>query len=136
MLFRGVQCSKCFEFGRIRGKNPQLCSFTGLSCPFWLNRTHTLIFQNKPCFLTHQLFGITHLESMFRLRRNQVCTNRNWESSQRKILRKNAGLFIKIYFFSRCFSHIFAIANQLAGFLHKTSLLLPHLSCNVEFELS
>ena len=53
---------------------------------------------------------------MFHLRRNQVCTNRNWKPSQREILCKDAGRFIKIFFFSRCFFHIFAIANQLAGF--------------------
>ena len=62
------------------------------------------------------MFGITHLEPMFRLRRSQVCTSRNWKLSQREILSKDAGPFIKIFFFSRCFSHIFAIANQLAGF--------------------
>ena len=62
------------------------------------------------------MFGITHLESMFRLRRNQVCTSRNWKPSQREILSKDAGPFIKIFFFSRCFSYIFAITNQLACF--------------------
>ena len=53
---------------------------------------------------------------MFRLRRNQVCTSRNWKPSQREILSKDAGPFIKIFFFSKCFSHIFAIASQLVGF--------------------
>ena len=75
--------------------------------PFW---------SNPLIFLPNYLFGIIHLESMFRLRRNQICTSRNGKSSQREILSKDAGLFIKIFFFSRCFSHIFAIANQLAGF--------------------
>ena len=31
-------------------------------------------------------------------------------------LKKDAGPSIKFCFFSRCFSHIFAVANQLAGF--------------------
>ena len=53
---------------------------------------------------------------MSRLRRNQVCTSRNWKPTQREILSKDAGPFIKTFSFSRCFSHIFAIANQLAGF--------------------
>ena len=53
---------------------------------------------------------------MSRLRRSQVCTSRNWKPTQREILSKDAGPFIKIFSFSRCFSHIFAIANQLAGF--------------------
>ena len=32
-FFGGVQRSKCPEFGKMAGKNPQLCPFTGLSCP-------------------------------------------------------------------------------------------------------
>ena len=56
-----------------------------------------------------------HLESMFRLRRNQVCTSRNQKRSQREIS-KDAGSFFIISFFSRYFSHIFAIAKQLTGF--------------------
>ena len=47
---QGLQRSKCPEFGKRRGKNPQLCPFTGLSCPFLVIRTHALIFQNKPWF--------------------------------------------------------------------------------------
>ena len=62
------------------------------------------------------LFAITNLRSMFRLRRNQVCTSRNWKSSQREILSKGAGPFLKISFFSRCFSHMFATGKQLPGF--------------------
>ena len=31
---------------------------------------------------------------MFRLRRNQVCTSRNWKPSQREILSKDAGPFL------------------------------------------
>ena len=62
------------------------------------------------------MFGITHLESMFRLRRNQDCTSRNWKPSQREILSKDAGPFIKTFSFFRCFSYIFLIVNQLAGF--------------------
>ena len=62
------------------------------------------------------MFAITHLESMFRLRRNQVCTSRNWKPPQREILSKDAGPFLKISFFSWCFSHIFAIEKQLPGF--------------------
>ena len=53
---------------------------------------------------------------MFHLRRNQACTSRNWKPCQREILNKDAGPFIRMFLFSRCFSHIFAIANQLAGF--------------------
>ena len=34
MPFRGVQHSKCPKFAKIRGANPKLCPFTGLSCPF------------------------------------------------------------------------------------------------------
>ena len=48
--------------------------------------------------------------------KKQVWTSRNWKPSQRKILSKDAGLFHKISFFSKCFSHIFTIANQLPGF--------------------
>ena len=33
-----------------------------------------------------------------------------------KILSKDSGPFLKIPFFFSCFSHIFAIANQLPGF--------------------
>ena len=62
------------------------------------------------------MFGITHLESMFCLQRNQVCTSRNWKPSQREIISKDAGPFLKFSFFIRCFSHIFAIANKLPGF--------------------
>ena len=58
---------------------------------------------------------LTHLEWKFRLRKNQVYTNRNWKLSQSNIISKEAGPFLKISFF-RCFSHIFAIANQLPGF--------------------
>ena len=111
---------------------------------------------------------------MFHLRRNQVCTSRNWKPSQRQILSKDTGPFIQANFFSRCFYHIFAITNQLACFsiswlarveeffnvyicfkyyiyilnvnmyvstrdylfkYIKISFLLPHLFCNVEYEL-
>ena len=34
MLFRGCSVLKCPEFGKMRGKNPQLCPLTGLSYPF------------------------------------------------------------------------------------------------------
>ena len=30
----GVKRSKCSKFAKARGKNPKLCPFTGLSCPF------------------------------------------------------------------------------------------------------
>ena len=33
-VFKGVQRSKCLKFEKIRGKNTQLCAFTGLSCLF------------------------------------------------------------------------------------------------------
>ena len=65
------------------------------------------------------MFGITCLELMFRLRRNQVCTSRNWKLSQREVLSKDLGLFLKISLFLILFffvSHIFAIAKQLPGF--------------------
>ena len=61
-------------------------------------------------------FGITHWESLFRLRKNQVYTSRNWKPSQREILSKDAGSFLKISFFSRYFSHIFFRAKHLVGF--------------------
>ena len=45
MLFwRRVQRSKCPEFGKMTGKNPQLCPFTGLSCPFFGYSTHMPLF--------------------------------------------------------------------------------------------
>ena len=103
-----------------------------------------------------------------------ICTSRNWKLSQSQILSKNADTFFKICLLFRCYSHIFAVANQLPGFsngrlanvkdffnaniffkcklninvsindysfkyvcsiLFKTSFLLPHLFCNVDFEL-
>ena len=103
---------------------------------------------------------------MFHLQRNQVHTSRNWKPSQREVLSKDAGPFTKMFFFSRCFSYIFARANQLAGFsisrlasvedffsvyiyflyvnvyvsindyLFKYIYLVYHLFCNVEFEFS
>ena len=35
-MFRGVQCYKCPKFEKKCGKNPQVCPFTGLFCPFWV----------------------------------------------------------------------------------------------------
>ena len=72
------------------------------------------LLSNLSIFLNHWLFGITHLESMFHLRRNQVCLSKNWQRSQRQVI-KDAGPFPKIPYF-RCFSYIFAIAKQLPGF--------------------
>ena len=72
------------------------------------------VWSNSLIFLIHWLFGITHLESMFCLRRSQVCPRRNWKRFQRQII-KDAGPFPKISFF-RCFTHIFAITKQLSGF--------------------
>ena len=60
------------------------------------------------------MFGITHLESMFRLRRNQISPNRNWKRSQREIS-KDASPFPK-NFFLQVLPHIFAITKQLPGF--------------------
>ena len=34
MSFREVYCSKCPKFGKKKGKNPQVCPFTGLSYAF------------------------------------------------------------------------------------------------------
>ena len=45
-----------------------------------------------------------------------ICTSRNWKLSQSQILSKDADTFLEISFFFRCYSHFFAIANQLAGF--------------------
>ena len=36
MPFRGVKHSKWPKFGKMRGKKPQLCPFTELSCPFFV----------------------------------------------------------------------------------------------------
>ena len=36
--------------------------------------------------------------------------------SQSEYLSRDGGSFIKIFFFFRCFSHIFTVANQLLGF--------------------
>ena len=44
-----------------------------------------------------------------------ICTRRNWKPSQSEILIKHVCPFLNLFFF-RCFSHIFAIANQLPGF--------------------
>ena len=119
--------------------------------------------------------GITHLESMIYLWTNKSLDLRKQKLklSQSLILSKNADTFLKISFFFRCYSHFFAIANQLPGFsisrlanvedffnvniffkcklninvsindhslylcsmLLKTSFLLPHLFCNVDFEI-
>ena len=64
------------------------------------------------------MFGITHLEPTIYLRRNQLvdCTSKNWKLYQSQILSKDAYTFLKISFFFRCYSHFFAIANQLPGF--------------------
>ena len=62
------------------------------------------------------MFGKTHLESIFRLWRNQVCASRNWKLSQRVILSEVTGPFLNIFLLSRYVSHIFAIINQLPGF--------------------
>ena len=43
MPFWGLQHSKCPEFGKMSGKNPQLCPFTGLSCLFGYT-THMPLF--------------------------------------------------------------------------------------------
>ena len=32
--FRGVEYSKCRKFGKMSGKDPQVCLFIGPSCPF------------------------------------------------------------------------------------------------------
>ena len=45
-----------------------------------------------------------------------ICTSRNWKLSQSQILSKNADTFFKICLLFRCYSHIFAVANQLPGF--------------------
>ena len=81
------------------------------------------------------MLGITDLEKMFHLRRNQVCTSRNWKLSQRKILSKDVGPFLKISFFSRCFSHIFAIAKQFPGFSIGRFLHL-HLNVNIYMSIN
>ena len=121
------------------------------------------------------MFGITHWSWCFTYGENRwlICTSRNCKQSQSEILSKHIGTFLKISFFFRSLSHIFAIANQLPGFSInrlanvedflnvniifkckykceykrlftqiyvcsmslKTSFLLPHLFCNVEFEL-
>ena len=44
-----------------------------------------------------------------------ICTRRNGKPSHSEFLIQDSDLFLKICFF-RCFSHIFAIANQLPGF--------------------
>ena len=80
-----------------------------------MEQVNAAVWSNPLIFLTHELFGITHTESMFRLRRNQVCISRNWKRSQREIS-EDEGPFLKMPFFSRCFSHMFAIAKQLTGF--------------------
>ena len=66
---------------------------------------------NPLFFLIHQLLERTNLKSMFHLRRNQVIDL--LKQKLRTILSKNTGTFLKISFFFMCFSHIFAIANQL-----------------------
>ena len=62
--------------------------------------------------------GITHLESMIYLWKNKSLDLRKQKLklSQSLILSKNADTFLKISFFFRCYSHFFAIANQLPGF--------------------
>ena len=55
---------------------------------------------------------------MVHLRRNQLVdfTSKNWKLYQSQILSKDAYTFLKISFFFKCYSHFFAIANQLPGF--------------------
>ena len=65
------------------------------------------------------MFGTTHLESMIHLRKKNswlICTSRNWKLYQSQILSKDADTFLKFSFLFRCYSHFFAIANQLLGF--------------------
>ena len=45
-----------------------------------------------------------------------ICTSRNKKLSRSEVLSKDSGSFFKMSFFFRCFSHIFAIANQLPSF--------------------
>ena len=94
------------------------------------------VWSNPLIFLTHSLFGIIHLESIFRLKRNQVCISRNWKLSQSKIWSKDAGLFLKISFFFSCFSHFFAIAVQLTGFSISRLANLEDVNINVNIKVS
>ena len=143
----------------------------------WNNTTikvNGAVWSNLLLFLTHQLFGRSHLESIIHLLRNQVV-----DLSKQKLKTvpycnfKVAGSFLKISFFFSCFSHIFVIANlpgfsisklanveeflvhinifskcnyiceykrlfveiYLCSMLLQTLFSLPHLFCNVEFEL-
>ena len=103
------------------------------------------------------MFGITQWIRCFSYGETRwlFCTYRKQKPSHSEIL-SNADSFLKISFFFRCFSHIFAIVNQLPGFsisrlvnvedlyiciyiyiyIYISLFLLPHFFCNVEFKCS
>ena len=74
-------------------------------------------FSSNPLIvLICELFGITHLESMTHLGRNQVVDLHKQKLFQSQILIKDSDTFLKIHFFVRCYSHFFALTNQLPCF--------------------
>ena len=62
------------------------------------------------------MFGIIHLESMFCLRKNQVLDLHKQKQKTAPVWNLKWRCRPLSYFFFTCFSHIFAIANQLPGF--------------------
>ena len=72
----------------------------------------------EPFQVFHYSFGINYLELMIHLRRNRLLDllKQILKIAQGQILSKDADTFLKISFFFRCYSHFFAITNQLPGF--------------------
>ena len=64
-----------------------------------------------------------------------ISTSRNWKLSQSETGSKVAGPFLKMSFLFKCFSHIFAIVNQLPGFsIIRLTNMKDFLNVNVLFK--
>ena len=74
------------------------------------------VWNNPLIFLTHQLFEITPFGVDVLLTEKPGLHKQKLKTVPQRNLRKDAGPFIKTFFFYRCLCHIFAIGNQLAGF--------------------
>ena len=90
--------SSCLEVLCRKGIPRNFTKFTGkhLCQSLFFKETLALVFSCEFCEISRNTFF-------------------HWKLSQSQVLSKGADIFLKTSFFLRCYSHFFAIANQLPG---------------------